>query len=92
MYTSDASNKILKQWLDFNTWHTNHDLDMNRFYEFVNAYIMDNGLVINDESALAETIANHADIKTTDERFKTIKERVALMYKIIDFLKATGRS
>ncbi|MDW5418539.1 hypothetical protein R6242_18400 [Iodobacter sp. CM08] len=91
MNTSDNSNKTLKQWLGFNTWHTNHDLDMNRFYEFVNAYIIDNGLLINDESVLAETIANQVDIKTTDPRFETIKEKVTLMYSIIDFLKVTGR-
>ena len=88
---SDECNKKLKEWVDCDTWHTSNDFDMKRFYEFVNAYIKNNGLAINDESALAETIANQAGIKTTDPRFETIRERVSLMYNIIDFLKATDR-
>ena len=91
MNMSENCNKKLKQWVGCDTWHTSHDLDMNRFYEFVDAYIKDNGLAISDESILAETIAHQANIKTTDLRFETIQERVSLMYSIIDFLKATGR-
>ena len=90
MKLSDECMRKLEVWVD-NDWYKVHDRDMTRFYHFVDAYIKDNGYHISDESMLAETIAKKAGIETIDPLFKTIRERVSLMYNILDFLKATKR-
>ena len=91
MKFSDNCASKLKEWISAETWHTNHDLDMGRFYSFVDAYEKDHGCHISDESQLAETIASHANISTQNPLFDEIRQRVSLMYNILDFLKATNR-
>jgi hypothetical protein len=81
----------LQSWLDSGTWHTGHELDMNRFYAFVDACARQNDLDICDESILTKTIVLQANIKTEDPRYPVIKERVSLMCNILDFLKTTNR-
>jgi 3'-phosphoadenosine 5'-phosphosulfate sulfotransferase (PAPS reductase)/FAD synthetase len=89
------SEKALDAWLGPQTWHTNHDLDMERWYSFVDQYQRDHGFQINEpelqkliENKLSEQIGkkfNNKDLR------QTIRERITLAYKILDFLKYTGR-
>lgn len=91
MNTSDNFYSKLRIWVGCDTWHTDGPLDEERFYDFVDAYINENGLSINDETIVAETIATEAGISTTDPRYDIVREKVTLMYSILDFLKATDR-
>ena len=91
MELSPKCTEKLKIWLNMETWHTIDTNDMNRFFLFVDAYEKEHGCTIDDEAILAETIAKYARIKTNTDLFDIIKERVSLMYSILDFLSATGR-
>jgi len=51
MKLSSETEKKLDAWVKVDTWHTNHVLDMDRWYDFVNQYQRDHGYSI-DESAL----------------------------------------
>ena len=90
MNLSDECENKLKIWVGAETWSSNHDLDMNRFYHFVNAYKIYHGCHISDESILSETIAGYAKVATNSELFEIIKERVSLMCDILDFIKITS--
>lgn len=90
MTLSANAERLLNSWLSA-TWHTSHDLDMNRFYQFVGQYAADHGHVL-DEAALLQKITAILGIKV--ERLDLIgivQARITLMYSILDFLKATGR-
>lgn len=95
MQLKPNTEKALDAWLGPETWHTNHDEDMNRWYDFVNQYQRDHGYTI-DEVALRETI-EYKLTKKIGERFdneilrKEIRERISLAYNILDFLEHTGR-
>jgi hypothetical protein len=91
MDISDKLRSKLQDWVAKETWYTKHDNDMERFYLFVDAFVADYGYHIGDEQVLAEAIASEADVKTGDSLFEVIKDRVSLMYSILDFLKATRR-
>ena len=80
----------LDAWLAPSTWHTNHDNDMNRWYEFVNQYQRDHGFQV-PESDLKELIVRKAEIENNDALKETVSERISLAYNILDFLKHTGR-
>ncbi|ELA8469891.1 hypothetical protein Q1G98_003383 [Vibrio alginolyticus] len=91
MKLSEFESKKLEAWICSDTWSRDHDNDMARFFEFINAYQKDHGYHIPDESILAETIASKASVSTDDELFIEIQKKVSLMYTILDFLKVTGR-
>lgn len=90
MLSQNCEQKLLA-WLGPDTWYKLNDNDMNRFYEFIDAYITDNGYRIDDEIALRDYIAIKAGVETNDILIDTIRERISLMYNILDFLKATHR-
>lgn len=97
MILPDNTNKKLKSWIGCDTWHSNHDNDMNRFFEFVNEYSKEVGFNI-EERSLLETIADIAEIPKEERvieekynRYGLINERISLMYNILDFLKITKR-
>lgn len=80
----------LDTWVKVNTWHTKHDLDMDRWYDFVDQYQKDHGYSI-DEVALREIIERKVTDGVTDSLREEIKARISLAYNILDFLKRTGR-
>ena len=90
MNISEECVEKLKEWVAVDTWHTNHDLDMDRFYKFIQAYHLENGCHISDESILAETIANYAGIDSSSPLFDTLSDCVSLLYSILDYLKVTA--
>ncbi len=51
MELSNAAESKLRDWCGPNTWHTSHDSDMDRWYDFVDQYQRDHGYTI-DEAAL----------------------------------------
>ena len=87
------SDEALNRWLGPRTWHTQHPYDMNRWFEFVNAYQQEHGYEI-DEVALREEI-EHRHTKSGgsvgEDLRKIIREYISLAYNILDFLKHTGR-
>nr|WP_158651843.1 hypothetical protein [Marinobacterium profundum] len=91
MNLSEDVLKKLNQWIKSETWHSDHDLDAERFYGFIDAYEKENGPHISDEAILAETIAIQGGIDTSSQLFDVILERVSLMYTILDFVKFTHR-
>ena len=88
--TKEVESAILN-WVGVSTWDSNHDLDMNRFYDFVDIFQKENGNHISDVGILAETIASLAKVNTTSESFSTIKSRISTMCNILDFLRVTER-
>ncbi len=95
MQLKPNTEKTLNIWLNAGTWHTNHDTDMERWYDFVDQYQREHGFTI-DEVALRENIEGKVT-KITGKRFDSedlrneIRERISLAYNILDFLKRTGR-
>jgi len=87
MNLSEDTLKKLNQWIKSETWHSNHDLDTQRFYGFIDAYEKENGPQISDEAILTEKIATQGGIDTSSLLFDVIRERVSIMYTILDFVK-----
>ena len=80
----------LDAWAGPNTWYTDHDSDMDRWYDFVNQYQKDHGFTI-DEAGLRETIESKVNGVVNDQLRNIIRKRISLAYNILDFLKHTGR-
>jgi len=84
--------KALDHWL-VPTWDTGHQRDERRFYEFLSQYQQDHGFSIN-ESELREKIERSVKARQLPfgkHQEDLVHDRVSLAYKILDFLKATGR-
>ena len=62
MKLSSETIKKLDAWIKVDTWHTNHKLDMDRWYDFINQYQKDHGCSI-DEAALREIIEKKDQVK-----------------------------
>jgi hypothetical protein len=93
MNLSSTAERKLKAWYGPDTWHTDHDLDMNRWYDFVSQYRQDLGFTV-DEAGLREHIEHKIKDQGQpigDDLSQIIRERISLMYLILDFLKQTGR-
>ena len=89
MSLKPATSEALDEWLSPDTWHTKHDLDMVRLYDFVDQYQKDHGYTIN-EIKLQEEIEKRADVSDGSLQ-EVIRERISLAYNILDFLEHTGR-
>jgi len=84
--------KALDHWL-VPTWDTGHQRDERRFYEFLSQYQQDHGFSIN-ESELRKEIERAVKAKQLlfgKHQEDIVHDHVSLAYKILDFLKATGR-
>jgi hypothetical protein len=90
MTLSTKTEAMLDKWLACDTWHTAHDSDMNRWYDFIQQYQSDHGFTI-DENGLHNYIIRKASIKGNDYLCNTVRERLSLAFCILDFLKHTGR-
>ncbi|GFE72119.1 hypothetical protein [Chroococcus sp. FPU101] len=95
MKLQPETEKTLYQWLNTDTWHTKHPLDMKRWYDFVNQYRKDHGFSL-DESSLQKIIESKLnvsgiDLSKNEVLQKVIEERISLAYNILDFLKHTGQ-
>ena len=92
MELKSETSKALDKWLGPETWYTNHDLDMRRFYDFVDRYATEHGHLI-DEVALSEEIVRRLEQKNnvTEELKQIIQTRISLAFDILDFLKGTQR-
>jgi hypothetical protein len=87
---SEAAEDRLRSWLGAGTWHTNHNNDMDRWYDFVDQYQRDHGFEI-DETALREHIEQAVGESVNEALRNVIRRRISLAYDILDFLKRTGR-
>lgn len=87
---SEAAESKLQAWVGPSTWHTSHDLDMDRWYDFVDQYQRDHGYTI-DEVALREHIEHKLEGRVNENLRDIIRQRISLAYSILDFLKRTGR-
>ena len=87
---SKAADSKLQAWIGRSTWHTSHDNDMNRWYDFVNQYQRDHGNII-DEPALREHIERKVESGVNEDLRDIIRARISLAYCILDFLGRTGR-
>ena len=85
-----STEEALYKWLGSDTWHTSNDFDMNRFYDFVDQYQKDHGFTI-DEASLREVIERKVKAGVNEQIRKIIHEHISLAYRILDFLKHTGR-
>ena len=92
MNLSTESKAKLENWANTDTWRSNHDLDLHRFFQFINQYANDHGHSV-DESILKNKIASITNSPTGDDNALAviIRERVSLMVTILDFLNVTGR-
>ena len=90
MNISEATNSALDRWLGTDTWSSQHDLDMTRFYKFVKQYHQDHGYDL-DSSWLLNEIMERADFdEESNEPLTSIaRDRVMLASNILDFMKAT---
>ena len=87
---SEAAESKLQAWLGPGSWHTPHDSDMDRWYDFVDQYQRDHGYTI-DEAALREQIEHKVQGGVNEDLRDIIRRRISLAYSILDFLKRTGR-
>jgi hypothetical protein len=90
MILQAESSKLLANWLELTTWHTEHHADWDRWYDFVDQYQRDHGNTI-DEVALRDHIAHEAKCDGDEEFAQIIAKRISVMYHILDFLWLTGR-
>jgi hypothetical protein len=93
MKLKPATQAALDGWVGPQTWDSGHPADMERFYRFVGQYQRDHGLSIN-ESDLRDEIKARVKAKghpAGPHQENLIHELVNLAYKILDFLRATGR-
>ena len=89
MHLSEEAEKKLRNWLSIDTWHTSDDSDMDRFYDFVDAYERDHGSRI-DEPALQKYIEDQLG-SLSQPLHEIVRARISLARSILDFLKCTGR-
>lgn len=83
----------LDRWVGPSTWDSDHFLDMECFYKFVGQYQRDHGFSIN-ESDMRDMIKARAIAKghpVGPHQENLIHDLVNLAYKILAFLRATGR-
>lgn len=85
---SEAAERRLKSWLSGNR-HTPHDLDMGRWFDFVDQLYRDGRII--DEGRLVEHIESLAVTNGANVPRQTIEKRAMLATGIIDFLTHTGR-
>ena len=90
MDLGQESQDKLRKWLNVGTWHTGDLRDMNRWYAFVNAYQREHGYTIA-ETSLREHIEQMFDGGVSEDLREWIRGQISLAYKILDFLKHTGR-
>jgi hypothetical protein len=92
MKLSNATEASLDRWLNRKTWSSEHVLDTQRFYDFVNQYSKDHDCIDNTRN-LYETICSKKGINPDDNHDlnKIIDKNVLLADHILDFLKYTGR-
>jgi len=92
MQLKPNSRAALETWL-VPTWDSGHALDEERFYKFVNQYQNDHGFSINEADLRDEikrtAVAKGRPFGTHQENL--VHDCVSLAYKILDFLKTTGR-
>jgi len=89
MNLSKASEDALKAWYGPSTWHTPHDYDMGRWYDFVNQYQRDHGYAIDEADLCNHIEAALGDVNDTSREI--IQKRISLAYNILDFLKRSKR-
>ncbi|MBU4361269.1 hypothetical protein KJ813_01230 [bacterium] len=90
MKLSSETEKKLDAWAKVDTWHTNHKLDMDRWYDFVNQYQKDHCYSV-DEAALREIIEKKVEGNVNDLLKEEIRTRISLACNILDFLNRIGR-
>ncbi len=92
MELNPATSKALDGWITPETWHTNHPLDMKRFYGFVDQYAKRHGHAL-DEASLQEEIVQRLSQKGKVGKgpMKVIQDRIILASGILDFLEQTNR-
>ena len=92
MQLKPQTGAALDTWL-VPTWDSSRAVDNERFYKFVDQYQRDHGFSI-DESDMRDQIKRRAIAKNRpygSYQEDLVYESVSLAYKILDFLKATGR-
>ena len=90
MQLKPDTEKALNAWMGPNTWYTDHPLDMDRWYDFVNQYQKDHGFTI-DEASFREVIECKVEGAVNDVLDDIIRDRISLAYNILAFLKRTGQ-
>jgi len=92
MELKSETSRALNGWINRPTWDSNHTIDYQRFYDFVNEYAKQHGYVI-DEQALQEEIINRLSLRggTTAATEKVIEDRINTARFILEFLHHTGR-
>lgn len=93
MQLQPDTDNALNTWLGPSSWSTNHPLDMERFYDFVDQYQKDHGYTTDDDALREEieTRVTRYDGSVSEELRDIIRSRISLAYKILDFLKRTNR-
>lgn len=84
-----GSQRALATWLGA-SWESSHELDMHRWYDFINEFSREHGYHL-DERALEDRIEGALNRHLSDEMLDTIRARIGLACKILDFLQHTGR-
>lgn len=84
--------KTLNYWLSQDTWHTSHSLDMERFYNFLDCYVKEQGYSV-DRAELREEISRKVNNegKRIDHFIEEIEYHLDQADLIIYFLEKTGR-
>lgn len=92
MQLKTNSNRALATWLGPETWYKNNDLDMGRFYDFVDEYAKEHGPELEEGDLIREISSRlESQDRYSDELRQTVVQRVYLASNILDFLKRSGR-
>ena len=93
MELQSKTSEALDHWLGIETWQTNHECDLNRFFDFVNQYSLEHGFVM-DEAALREEMERRVQRLhgyPGERAREELREWLSRAYTILDFLRHTGR-
>lgn len=89
MQLSAETEDALDKWLGMSTWYTGHDLDMRRWYGFVDQYSRDHGFDIDEAEIRRIVKAKLAAMgdPINDALEAILVERTHLACAILDFLR-----
>jgi hypothetical protein len=92
MELKSETSKALGGWINLPSWHTNHALDMERFYNFVDRYSREHSYPIDEDELREESIRRlNPRGKIGEELDGVLQSRIGLANKILEFLEHTGR-
>ncbi|MGR3178730.1 MAG: hypothetical protein ACUZ8E_11795 [Candidatus Anammoxibacter sp.] len=90
MKFSPIVEEALEKWITFPTWYTDHQFDMERFYDFAKALRHEFGYIAGREEQIRERLIKEAKERhpnlNAETAEKVIWDRVHLATSILEYL------